>query len=196
MTSRRPRKTDLQIKSFKTAAAFETWLAKNHSKSPRIWLRFFKKNSGILSINYAQALDVALSYGWIDAQLKKYDEESYLQRFTPRGSRSMWSKRNRDHVKRLIKEGRMQSAGLAQINAAKRDGRWKSAYDSPRKMNIPQDFLNELAKDPKAFAFFQTLDKVNHYAIAWRLQTAKKPQTRENRMKKLLQMMTARQKLH
>ena len=123
MTVRRPPKTELPIKSFKTAAAFETWLKKNHTKSPGIWLRFFKKNSGIASINYAQALDIALCFGWIDALVKRYDEHSYLQRFTPRRSRSMWSKRNRDHVKRLIKEGRMQSAGLAQIHAAKRDGR-------------------------------------------------------------------------
>jgi uncharacterized protein YdeI (YjbR/CyaY-like superfamily) len=196
MNSGQPPKTDLPIKSFKTAAAFEQWLANNHSKSRGIWLRFFKKNSGIASVTYPQALDIALCYGWIDAMVKKYDENSYLQRFTPRRSRSIWSKRNCNHVKRLIKEGRMQPPGLAQIHAAKRDGRWKSAYDSPRKMKIPQDFLNELAKDPKALAFFQTLNKINLYAIAWRLQTARKPQTRENRMKRILQMMTAQQKLH
>ena len=189
-------KSDLKIKSFKSADAFEKWLAKNHSKSPAIWLKFFKKNSGIKSVNYAQALDVALCYGWIDALVRKFDESSYVQRFTPRRSRSMWSKRNRDHTKRLIKEGRMRPAGLEQIQAAKRDGRWKVAYESPRKMQIPSDFLQELARDPKAHAFFQTLDKRNLYAIAWRLNTAYKPAIRENRMKKILQMLASGKKLH
>src|SRR6266581_6946140 len=149
-------KFDLPIKSFKSADAFEKWLAKNHSKSRGIWLRFFKKNSGIPSIYYPGALDVALCHGWIDAQLKSFDASSYLQRFTPRRPRSGWSKRNTQHAKRLIKEGRMQPAGLAQINAAKRDGRWKVAYESPKKMKIPADFLNELQKTAKAHAFFQT----------------------------------------
>jgi uncharacterized protein YdeI (YjbR/CyaY-like superfamily) len=189
-------KLDLPIKSFKSADALEKWLAKNHSKSPGIWLRFFKKKSGIKSVYYDQALDVALCYGWIDALVRKFDDLSYVQRFTPRRSRSMWSKRNCDHTKRLIKEGRMQPAGLSQIQAAKHDGRWKVAYVSPRKMQIPSDLLKELAKDPKAHAFFQTLDKRNLYAIAWRLNTAHKPTIRENRMKKILQMLASAKKLH
>ena len=189
-------KSDLKIKSFKSADAFEKWLAKNHSKSPGIWLKFFKKNSGIKSVYYDQALDIALCYGWIDALVRKFDESSYVQRFTPRRSRSMWSRRNRDHTKRLIKEGRMRPAGLVQIAAAKRDGRWKVAYESPRKMQIPSDFLKELARDPEAHAFFQTLDKSNLYAIAWRLNTAYKPAIRENRMKKILQMLASAKKLH
>jgi len=189
-------KFDLPIKSFKSADAFEKWLAKNHSKSRGIWLRFFKKNSGIPSIYYPGALDVALCHGWIDAQLKSFDASSYLQRFTPRRPRSGWSKRNTQHAKRLIKEGRMQPAGLAQITAAKRDGRWKVAYESPKKMKIPDDFLKELQKTPQAHAFFQSLNKSNLYAVAWRLNTARKPVIRENRMKKILQMLAAGKKLH
>ena len=189
-------KFDLPIKSFTSADAFEKWLAKNHSKSRGIWLRFFKKNSGIPSIYYPAALDVALCHGWIDAQLKSFDASSYLQRFTPRRPRSGWSKRNTQYARRLIKEGRMQPAGLAQITAAKRDGRWKVAYESPKKMKIPDDFLKELQKTSKAHAFFQTLNKSNLYAIAWRLNTARKPEIRENRIKKILQMLAAGKKLH
>jgi uncharacterized protein YdeI (YjbR/CyaY-like superfamily) len=189
-------KRDLPVKSFKSGHAFEKWLAKNHSKSNGIWLRFFKKQSGVKSVYYPEALDVALCYGWIDALVNKYDDKSYLQRFTPRRPRSMWSKRNCGHVKRLIKAGRMQQAGLAQIQAAKRDGRWKVAYESPKKMRIPPDFLKELAKDAKSRAFFQTLDKRNLYAIAWRLNTAYKPGTRESRMKKILHMLASGKKLH
>jgi uncharacterized protein YdeI (YjbR/CyaY-like superfamily) len=189
-------KRDLPIKTFKSADAFEKWLAKNHSKSPGIWLRFFKKDSGVKSMYYAEALEVALCYGWIDALVNRYDDKSYLQRFTPRRARSGWSKRNRDHCKRLIREGRMQPAGLAQIKAARSDGRWQVAYESPRKMKVPDDFLKELAKDPGAEEFFKTLDKSNLYAIAWRLNTAHKLAIRENRMKKIFQMLASRKKLH
>jgi uncharacterized protein YdeI (YjbR/CyaY-like superfamily) len=196
MTTNTQGKLDLPIKSFKSADAFEKWLARNHSKSRGIWLRFFKKNSGIKSVYYPEALDIALCYGWIDALVKKFDELSYLQRFTPRRPRSGWSKRNVGHVKRLTKEGRMQAAGLAQVAAAKRDGRWKVAYESPRKMKIPQDFFQRLAKDPKASAFFQTLNKQNQYAIAWRLQTARNAEIRERRMHKILQMLASGTAVH
>ena len=189
-------KRDLPIKTFKSADAFEKWLAKNHSKSPGIWLRFFKKHSGVKSVYYPEALDVALCYGWIDALVNKYDERSYLQRFTPRRARSGWSKRNRNHCRRLIREGRMQAAGLAQIKAARSDGRWQVAYESPRKMKVPEDFLKQLAKDARAEEFFKTLDKANYYAIAWRLNTARKPAIRENRMKKILSMLASGKKLH
>src|SRR5882672_6110866 len=189
-------KRDLPIKTFKSADAFEKWLAKNHSKSPCIWLRFFKKHSGMKSVYYPEALEVALCYGWIDALVNRYDEKSYLQRFTPRRARSGWSKRNRNHCRRLIREGRMQAAGLAQIKAARSDGRWQVAYESPRKMKVPDDFLKQLAKDARAEEFFKTLDKANYYAIAWRLNTARKPAIRESRMKKILSMLASGKKLH
>ena len=126
----------------------------------------------------------------------KYDDLSYLQKFTPRRKRSIWSKRNIEHVERLISEGRMQPAGLRQIEAAKADGRWDQAYDSPANMEVPADFLEELSKDPAAKAFFDTLNKTNLYAIGWRLQTAKKPETRAKRMKAILEMLSKGEKFH
>lgn len=184
------------IKLFKTPEAWREWLTKNHSKSDGIQLQFYKKDSGKKSINYAQALDEALCFGWIDSQVNKYDADSYIQRFTPRRSRSMWSKRNREHVARLINEKKMTSAGLKEIELAKTDGRWESAYDSPKNMKVPADFLKELKKNKKAYAFYQTLNKTNIYAIAWRLQTAKKPETREKRFKALLSMLAKENKIH
>ncbi len=184
------------IKSFKTASAFGTWLKKNHNTSAGIWMKFFKKNSGVKSITYSEALDEALCWGWIDSQAKTFDEKAYLQRFTPRKRRSIWSKRNRDHVARLVKAGRMQPPGQAQVDAAKTDGRWEAAYDSPKNTKVPPDFLKRLAQNKKAQKFFETLNRTNTYAIAWRLQTAKKPETREKRLRELLQMMIAGKKLH
>ena len=159
-------------------------------------MQFFKKDSGKKTFQYAEALDVALCYGWIDSQMKSYDKESYIQKFTPRGAKSIWSKRNKTHVARLLKEKRMTPAGLAQIDAAKKDGRWKGAYDSPKKMQVPPDFLQLLSKNKKAFSFFKTLNKANVYAITWRLQTAKKPETREKRMHTILEMLKKSQKFH
>src|SRR6185369_3820281 len=132
---------ELKVIPFKTPKAFGTWLKKNHAKSPGIWIQFFKKGSGEKTITYAEALDEALCYGWIDSQAKGLDDKSYLQRFGPRRSKSVWSKINRLHVARLIKEGRMTNAGLAQVTAAKNDGRWDGAYDSPKNMTVPDDFL-------------------------------------------------------
>ncbi|HEY6082702.1 MAG TPA: YdeI/OmpD-associated family protein, partial [Chitinophagaceae bacterium] len=148
------------------------------------------------SIIYAEALDEALCYGWIDGQLNKHDEDSYLQKFTPRGPKSVWSMRNTEHVKRLGEEGRMKPAGLKQVEAAMADGRWEKAYESPGKITVPEDFLKALSKNKKAKAFFDTLNKVNSYAIAWRLQTAKKAETREKRMKQILEMLSKEQKFH
>jgi uncharacterized protein YdeI (YjbR/CyaY-like superfamily) len=182
--------------SFKIPKEWAHWLAKNHASSEGIWLQFYKKGSGVATVTYSQALDEALCYGWIDGQMKKHDERSYVQRFTPRRPRSVWSKRNREHVERLKKEGKMKSAGLREAEAAMRDGRWSAAYDPPSTMEIPRDFLERLAKDKKAQAFFSTLNKANTYAIAWRLQTAKKPETREKRMKSILEMLAKGQKFH
>lgn len=184
------------IKSFSSPALFRKWLEKNHAEPKGIWLRFFKKASGKKTVTYDEALDEALCFGWIDGQAKSYDKDSWIQRFTPRQKRSMWSKRNRGHVTQLIKEKRMMPAGLKEIEAAKKDGRWESAYDSPKNTKVPVDFLRQLKKDRKAYTFFKTLNKTNTYAIAWRLQTAKKPETRERRVKELLAMLKRGEKLY
>jgi uncharacterized protein YdeI (YjbR/CyaY-like superfamily) len=184
------------INSFKSAVEFRKWLAQHHASSDGIWLRIFKKNSGKDAVTYAEALDEALCYGWIDAQKKAYDEISWLQRFTRRKPKSNWSKINTQHAQRLIKARRMKAAGLKVIEAAKKDGRWKSAYDSPKNSSVPEDFLKALGTDKQAKAFFETLNKQNLYVIAYRLQTAKKPETRERRMKIILEMLRRKEKFH
>lgn len=188
--------TDFPIIPFPSAKNLNKWLAKNHAKSKGIWLRLFKKDSGVASITRDEAIIEALCYGWIDGQANKCDEQSWLQKLTPRRRKSIWSKRNTEHVGRLIKEGRMHPAGMKEVEAAKEDGRWDKAYDSPKNMVMPEDFLKELSKNKKASAFFKTLNKTNTFAIAWRLQTAKKPETREKRMKTLLAMLKKGEKLH
>jgi len=189
-------KKDQPILSFQTQKKWRNWLHKNHKKSDGIWLRIYKKDSGVKTVTYSQALDEALCYGWIDGQKNKYDELSFLQKFTHRRKKSIWSKRNTEHIERLTKEGKMHPAGLAEVEAAKADGRWEKAYDSPAKMDIPDDFLKALARKPKAKAFFKTLNKTNLYSIAWRLQTAKKPETRERRMKAIIEMLEEGKSLH
>jgi len=187
---------ELKVAAFSSGKELEQWLAKNHAKSNGIWVRFFKKGSGVPSVSYDEALDAALCFGWIDGQLKKYDEESWLRKFTPRRPKSVWSKRNREHAERLIRAGKMQTAGLQKVEAAKQDGRWKAAYDSASQMVIPDDFLKELAKNAQAKAFFETLNRANVYAMIWRLQTAKKPETRQQRLKTILAMLANGQKFH
>jgi uncharacterized protein YdeI (YjbR/CyaY-like superfamily) len=188
--------TELKTLTFKTPARFRKWLERNHAKSAGLWLRFCKKNSGEISISYAEALDEALCYGWIDGQAKALDEKSHLQRFTPRTTLSGWSKRNTQHAERLIESGAMNPAGLRAIAAAKADGRWQAAYDSPRHAKPPEDFLKALGKNKKAKAFFETLNKTNLYSIVYRLQTAKRPETRERRMKAILEMLERGEKFH
>lgn len=188
---------EIPIKSFASSKKWKEWLSKNYARSNNgIWLRIYKKDSGEATVTYDEALDEALCFGWIDGQKKAYDEKSWLQKFTPRRSKSIWSKKNKTRVGRLIEEKRMQQSGLKEIEAAKKDGRWEKAYDSPAQMKIPDDFLSLLKKDRQAYEFFKTLNKANTYAIAWRLQTAKKPETREKRMQVILDMMKKRQKLH
>lgn len=191
-----PLKTDLPIVHFATPEEWAQWLAKHHEDAKGLWVRMYKKDTGKASINYAQALDEALCYGWIDGQKQSYDTESWLQRFTPRRPKSPWSKINREHIARLLKEKRMKPAGMKQVEAAKADGRWDRAYDAASTSTIPEDFLQELSKNKKAYAFFETLNKANLYAISYRLQTAKKPETREKRMKAILDMMKQGKKLH
>ena len=179
----------IPIIEFKTAETFETWLVENYDNSNGIWLKIFKKNSGEKTISYAEALDVALCYGWIDGQKQAFDEQAWLQKFCPRREKSIWSKINIGHVERLINEGSMRPAGLKAVEKAKADGRWEKAYDSPSKMTIPEDFLKELGKNKKAEAFFMGLNKTNLFSIGFRLQTAKKQETREKRMKEIIEML-------
>lgn len=187
---------ELPVISFEKAEDWRAWLEENHGNENGIWLRIFKRGTGRPTVTHATALDEALCYGWIDGQAKKYDDESYLQKFTPRRPHSIWSKINIDHIERLEKEGKMRPAGRKAVEAAKADGRWDAAYDSPKYMEVPDDFIAELSKNEKALAFFGTLNKTNRYAIAWRLQTAKKPETRERRKQLMLEMMARGEKFH
>ncbi len=187
---------EIPIKPFTSQKKWREWLEKNHGTSNGVWLKIFKKDSGKKTVTYAEALDEALCFGWIDGQKNKYDDLSFLQKFTPRRPRSIWSKRNQEHVARLTKEARMTTAGLKEIETAKKDGRWERAYDSAKNMEVPSDFLKQLKKNKKAHDFFQTLNKTNKFAIAFRLHTAKKPETRERRMKIFLTMMERGEKFH
>lgn len=181
---------------FRTAKSFEAWLEKNYDTSIGIWLKIFKKNSGEETISYAEALDVALCYGWIDGQKNAYDEKAFLQRFCPRREKSVWSKINIGHIERLIIEGRMKPPGLKAVERAKQDGSWEKAYDSPSKMTIPEDFLVELGKNKKAEDFFKALNKTNLFSIGFRLQTAKKQETREKRIKAIIEKLAKGEKFH
>jgi len=185
-----------EILSFPSAAEWEEWLDQNHATSNGIWLHFFKKDSGRKTVSYAEALDGALCHGWIDGLRKSFDAESFVQKFTPRRPRSMWSKINTGHVDRLHQLGKMKPAGVAAVEAAKSDGRWQAAYDGPKRAEIPADFLAELAKNKRAHAFFQTLNKTNIYSIAWRLQTARTPEIRARRLKTIVAMMKKGEKFH
>jgi uncharacterized protein YdeI (YjbR/CyaY-like superfamily) len=182
--------------TFRSATEFRNWLSENEGKSEGIWLRFVKKSSYERSISYSEALDEALCFGWIDAVKKPLDQTSWLHRFCPRRPKGNWSKINTQHAERLIQEGRMTPSGLREIEAAKEDGRWVNAYDSPKNAEPPADFLQELAKNPDAEAFFLTLNRANLYAIVYRLQTAKRPETREKRMREILDMLANGKKFH
>jgi uncharacterized protein YdeI (YjbR/CyaY-like superfamily) len=184
------------IKAFKTTRAFADWLEKNHSKSAGIWMRIAKKDSGKKTINYAEGLEVALCYGWIDAHKRPESEATWLQRFVPRRPKSGWSKINRDKANALIESGQMRARGLAEIERARADGRWDAAYDSPAKAQVPDDFLRELDRRPKAKAFFETLNRINRYAIIWRLQTAKNDETRQRRARSFIDMLEKGETLH
>ncbi len=188
--------TDIPVILFARQKDWEKWLKENHAASRGLWLRLAKKNSGIESVNYAEALDVALCYGWIDGQKKSFDETTWLQKFTPRGVKSVWSKINREKVEGLINAGKMKAAGLKAIESAKQDGRWEAAYDSQSKATVPDDFQAELDKNPKAKEFFATLNSANRYAILFRIQTAKKADTRASRIQKFIEMLEKNQKLH
>ena len=188
--------TELPVVSFEFQKKWEQWLEKNHKSSKGVWLMFFKKDSGIKTIVYADALDVALCYGWIDSQLKKYDEQAYLQRFTPRGPKSIWSQVNTEHVARLIKTRKMKVAGREKVEAAKKDGRWDAAYTSPSKVTMPADFKKALAANKKAKDFFEQLNRANIYSILTRIHFAKKAETRARKIKEFVEMLARGKKLH
>jgi uncharacterized protein YdeI (YjbR/CyaY-like superfamily) len=181
---------------FKTAKAWEQWLSKNQSASKGIWLKIAKKESGIPSITYPEALEAALCRGWIDGQKKALDDSWWLQRFTPRAARSIWSKINRQKAEALIEKGRMKAAGLREVQRAKEDGRWDAAYDSWSSAEVPADLAAAFARSPKAKAFFETLDSRNRYAILFRLHGAKQATTREKRLQKFVAMLERKEKIH
>jgi len=187
---------DAPTQSFASAGAWGEWLAANHATSDGIWLHIFNKESGEKTVTYAEALDEALCYGWIDGPKKKVDPGSWVQKFTPRRARSIWSKRNIEHIERLTSEKRMKAAGLKAFEDANNDGRLAAAYDSPSNSTTPADFLERLEKNKKAKAFFDSLNKANKFAITWRLQTAKKAETREKRMNMILEMLAKGEKFH
>jgi uncharacterized protein YdeI (YjbR/CyaY-like superfamily) len=180
----------------KTKKAWRAWLEKNHNKSSGVWLRLARKGTSKRSPSRDEALDTALSYGWIDGQAKSEGDDTWLQKYTPRGKRSIWSKRNREKVQALIESGEMQSAGLAEIERAKKDGRWDAAYDSPSKIAVPDDLKKLLDKNKKARSFFEALDSRNRYAILFRIHTAKKAETRTTRIEQFVDMLEKGEKIH
>jgi uncharacterized protein YdeI (YjbR/CyaY-like superfamily) len=186
----------LPTKAFATPAKFEAWLERNHASSRGLWLELAKKGSGIKSVTQTEAVEVALCYGWIDGQAKPLDEQRWLQRFTPRSARSKWSKINRERVEALVAQDRMQAAGLAEVRRAQADGRWDAAYDSPSRATVPDDLQRALDRDRKAKAFFSTLDSANRYAILYRVQDAKRPETRARRIEQFVAMLHRGEKLH
>lgn len=187
---------DQPVMLFASQKDWAKWLDKNHAASSGIWMRLAKKTAELKSVNYAEALDVALCYGWIDGQKKSYDADSWLQKFTPRGAKSVWSKINRGKAEELIAAGKMTPAGLLTIEKAKQDGRWEAAYDSQSKAAVPEDFQSELEGNPKAKEFFVSLNSANRYAILFRIQTAKKAETRGKRIQQFIQMLEKGEKIH
>lgn len=181
---------------FKSAKAFETWLKKHHASADCLWLKIAKRGASEPSVTYAEAVEIALCWGWIDGQKKGLDDQHFLQRFTPRRARSIWSKINVDKVAALIKAGRMQAPGYAQIEAAKADGRWARAYDGARTSTVPDDLLAALEAEPEAKAFFATLNASNRYAVLWRIQMAAKAETRARRIAQLVEMLARGETIH
>uniref|UniRef100_Q01VM3 Bacteriocin-protection protein n=1 Tax=Solibacter usitatus (strain Ellin6076) TaxID=234267 RepID=Q01VM3_SOLUE len=185
-----------QARLFKSKREWSAWLEKNHAASSGLWLRTAKKGSPLKSVSYQEALEVALCYGWIDGQKRPENDESWLQRFCPRSARSVWSKINREKALALIASGEMKPAGLAAIEDARSNGRWESAYDSPGNATVPADLQAALDASPKAAAFFKTLNRANSYAILWRIQTVKKPETRARKIEQFVAMLERHEKLH
>jgi uncharacterized protein YdeI (YjbR/CyaY-like superfamily) len=191
------KKTDtLPIISFAAQQDWEAWLREHHTASTGMWLKIAKKDTGIPSLSYAEAVESALCYGWIDGQKAWCDEQYWLQKFTPRGPKSLWSQVNCDKATALLASGRMQPAGRRQVELAKADGRWEAAYASQSKISVPDDFQRELDNNQQAQEFFMTLNSVNRYAILFRIHTAKKSETRSARITKFIEMLSNHQKLY
>jgi uncharacterized protein YdeI (YjbR/CyaY-like superfamily) len=181
---------------FKSKEDWAEWLEKNHGKSAGLWLRLAKKDSGLRTVSYKEALDVALCHGWIDGQKRPENEKSWLQKFVPRSDRSLWSKINREKALVLIASGEMKVAGQQAIQNAKNNGRWEAAYDSPSGANVPSDFQVALDASPRAKTFFETLDRANRYAVLWRIQTVKKVETRARKIQQFIAMLERKEKIH
>ena len=184
------------ILTLASEAEWEAWLDAEHATSDGVWLKFAKKGSGVETVVYAEALDVALCYGWIDSQVARLDERFYLQKFTPRRARSKWSQINREKIEALTKKGRMKPAGLEQVELAKADGRWDAAYSSPANIEVPDDLKAALEASPKAAEFWDGLNKSNRFAILYQLHDAKKPETRARRLEKFVGMLERGEKLY
>jgi uncharacterized protein YdeI (YjbR/CyaY-like superfamily) len=187
---------DLPIVLFASPSELEAWLEESHADSDGIWLKIAKKGSGVESVSYAEALELALCFGWIDSQKRGFDERHFLQRFTPRRPRGRWSRNNRDAAEELIAAGRMRPAGLAEVEAARADGRWEAAYAGQRTAVVPDDLQRALDAHPAAREFFAGLDSANRYAIVYRLDDAKRPETRERRLRKFVAMLERGKKIH
>lgn len=187
---------ELPMAAFEHPRAWAEWLAANHASSRGVWMKLAKKGSGVASITYPEALDVALAWGWIDGQKRSHDETAWLQKFTPRGARSIWSKVNREKALALIASGDMQPSGLAEVERAQKDGRWEAAYDSPSRATVPEDFAAALAANARAAGFFSTLNAANRYAMLFRIQTVKKAETRARRIAQFVEMLARHEKLH
>ncbi|MEO7111956.1 MAG: YdeI/OmpD-associated family protein [Polyangiaceae bacterium] len=190
------KKKDLETITFATPAALQRWLTTHHEKSPGIWLKIAKKDSGVLSVTYAEALDVALAFGWIDGQKASFDASYFLQRFTPRRAKSKWSQINCAKAAALIASGKMRPAGLKEVEAAKKDGRWVAAYAGQKTSTVPDDLRRALAKNRKAAAFFEEISSANRYAILYRLHHTTKPELRAAKIEKFTKMLAAGETFH
>lgn len=186
----------LPVIAFASRAKWKAWLAKHHATSPGMWLEIAKKGSEVDSVSYADAIEVALCFGWIDGQKAAADDDHWLQRFTPRKPRSRWSKINRDKATDLIERGEMKPAGQREVESAKSDGRWNAAYAGQRTMTVPKDLSDALKRNARARSFFATLDSTNRYAILYRIHDAKKPETRRARIEKFVTMLAEHRTIH
>jgi len=190
------RRAEEPVKLFKDQSAWTAWLQAHQGNTTGVWLRLAKKGSGVHSVSRSEALDTALCYGWIDGQAKPENDKTWLQRFVPRSDKSIWSRINREKAEALIKNGRMTATGQEAIERAKANGRWTAAYDSPSRAAVPGDFQAALDANARANSFFQTLDRANRYAILFRIQTVKKAETRERKIKEFTAMLARKEKIH
>jgi uncharacterized protein YdeI (YjbR/CyaY-like superfamily) len=187
---------EAHIHAFPDQKSLEAWYRKNHDKADELWLKLARKGSGLKSVTHAEALDVALMWGWIDGLRKSFDRKTFLQRYTPRGKRSIWSQINRKHVARLEKAGKMTASGLAQVQAAKADGRWANAYASGSRLQTPDDLLAAIADEPKALETYRSLNVANRYALAFRLHNTKTDVGRRRRIAAFVQMLKRGQTIY